>query len=265
LNKSAERFAFPRGRLSSARTRLRGAELSADGHVVFKFAEKPMPKMPYSSAWRVAVASSMFVGAAAFAQTPPEPAAPASPAPSQETSKPAAQDESAAVRIRGLVEKVDEQGVVVQLSQGITLRVNIWPQAPVYSASRMELAQLQSGADVSIRTRAAQAAGENQLAAEVLSIASMKAAPFPGAYVNGVIKLIDRSEKRPVLVVAEGKSVRRLTVTDETTFWRLQIGALADVKPAMSISVLISQDKAGGGSAQRVVFGSPPPGSMLPL
>ena len=159
----------------------------------------------------------------------------------------------------------DGNGVVVQISQGISLRVDIGPDAPVYSAAQMKLANLKGGAQASVRTRAPQAAGENQLAAEVISNASTVIAPLPGANVNGVIKLIDMTEKQPVIVIIEGASVRRLTVTDETSFWRLQLSALNNVKVGDSISVLVSRDKSGAASAQRVVFGSPPPGAMLPL
>lgn len=212
-------------------------------------------------AWRIAAAAGLLTSASAFAQSPPSPTPDAKP--STAAAKPA-QDESEALRIRGIVERADDGGVVVQLSKGIVIRVDIGSDAAVYAASRIAIDDLQGGEKLSVRTRASQTAGETTSALEVLAgTTPPPASPAMGA--NGALKSVDREEERSVLVITEGGADRRLTVMPETTFWRLKPAALGDVKAGMSISVLITREASGSASARRAVFASAPPGAMLPL
>jgi hypothetical protein len=186
--------------------------------------------------------------------------APASPV------KQVAQEERDALRIRGLVEKVDAEGVVVQLSQGIAIRVAIRPQTPVYAATRIGVGDLREGAGVSIRTESAPGAGETPLAAEVLMQPDGQPPRFVIGGASGVLKSIDRSQERPILVIAlQDGAERRLATAKETTVWRLHLAALENVTPGVSISVLVRRDESGDAHAQHALFGNPPPGSMLPL
>ncbi|MFN3892788.1 MAG: hypothetical protein ACK4MV_20515 [Beijerinckiaceae bacterium] len=215
---------------------------------------------------RVTLAAGLLIGGAAIGQTPTTP--PDQQAPpttgAQAAQKPA-EEESSAIRIRGLVESADAAGVTVQLSKGLSVRVDIAGNTPVYSVARIAISDLQSGAALGVRTRAAQGVGENTRALEVLSLEAAPAEQFPGMNVNGAFKSIDKSGENTVLIVSEKGADRRLTVTPETSIWRLRSAALKDVKPGVSISVLVARDATGEAGARRAVFGSPPPGTMLPL
>lgn len=216
---------------------------------------------------RATFAAALLLGGAALAQgqpaPSPQPPAP-KPAPAPSTQKPA-QDETEALRIRGLVETADENGVTVQLSKGISIRVDIGADTPVYVVNRIQASDLQDGAALSVRTRAAQAVGENTSALEVLAVALTPPVEFPGMNVNGKFKAMEKADDKSVLVVSERSGDRRLSVSNETSFWRLQSAALKDVKPGVSISVLVGPGAGGGAGARRAVFGSTPPGAALPL
>lgn len=211
---------------------------------------------------RVSFGAGLLAAATAFAQSPPATTPDATP--SGEVTK-SAPDESETLRIRGLVESADDSGVLVQLSEGIAIRVDIGADADVYSAARIAIEDLKGGDNLSVRTRSSQTAGETTSALEVLAFTTPRSSKLPAMGVNGTLKSIDESEERPMLVVTEGAADRRLTVTPETAFWRLQPAALGEVKAGMSISVLITREASGSASARRAVFATAPPGAMLPL
>lgn len=194
----------------------------------------------------------------AFAQSPPS-SAQGAPKPPADNS-----GENAALRIRGIVEQADEGGVVVQLSKGINIRADIGSEAACFSATRIAIADLQQGEHLAIRARAAQAAGDTTSALEVLSVSTDQSPQFAAPGVTGVLKAIERTDNT-VLVVTEGGADRRLSVTKETSFWRLKPAALKDVKPGMSISVLITRDASGATASRRVVFASGQEGVAPPL
>ncbi len=227
----------------------------------------------------VLLAGCLCAGAA-FGQTPaPDPApapipapvpakppaaAPAKPADS--SAKPAEKaDDNDTLRIRGQIETVDAAGVSVQLSKGLSIRVDIAPETPVFSAMRISQGDLAAGADVGVRTLAPSTAGENSVAADVLSFAMPAPAGIGGFGVRGAYKSVDKSGEKPLLVVSEAGADRRLVLTNETAFWRVQTAQLADVKPGGSISVVIVREPSGHAHAQRVVFGAAPTGVALPL
>lgn len=206
--------------------------------------------------------------AAPSAPVPSKPA-PADPAEKQKPQKPDEKekpDESSALRIRGIVAAADEKGVMVELSKGISIRVNIEPGTPVYSATRIAASDLKKGANVGVRTRNPAVAGENTAAVEVVALEPAAAEKLTELSVKGAVKTMDKSGENQVLVITEaGGADRRLAIGKETTFWRIQPAALKDVTPGVLVSVVIMRDASGDASAQRAVFGSPPPGAMLPL
>ena len=185
------------------------------------------------------------------------------------TAKPAAeqpqQPEAEALRIRGLIDSVDENGVVVQLSQGITLRVDLDSGVPVYSAARIKRGDVKAGENIGVRTRTALGTGESTAAGEVL--VSPSATDFRPGDMNlvGAFRSIDTSGERPLLALGEEGAERRVALTDETTFWRLTSASLKEVKVGVSISILLTRLADAPAKAERAVFGSTTPGSMLPL
>lgn len=226
----------------------------------------------------VLLAGCLCAGAT-FGQTPaPDPAPvpapgkppvepPAKPAdPAAKPARPAEKaDDNDTLRIRGQIESVDAAGVSVQLSKGLSIRVDIAPETPVFSAMRISQGDLAAGADVGVRTLAPSTAGENSVAADVLSFAMPAPAGIGSFGVRGAYKSIDKSGEKPLLVVSEGGADRRFVLTSETTFWRVQQAHLKDVKPGGSISVVIVREPSGHAHAQRVVFGPAPTGVALPL
>lgn len=240
-------------------------------------AEKRMSRsrkiaIPHAALAHAAWLTAALAAGAAFAQSPapapaspPAPAAPSSPA-SPATEKPSDKpDENNVLRIRGQVESIDADGVKVQLSKGISIRVDIAADTPVFSAARISMNELPAGAEVGVRSLAAPAAGDTSLAADVLSLGAAPPGDIAGLNVRGVFKSIDKSGEKPALVVAERGADRRFTLTNETTFWRLQNAQLKDLKAGELISVLIVREPSGHARAQRAVFGSPATGGMLPL
>ncbi|MBX9759631.1 MAG: hypothetical protein K2Y29_12730 [Beijerinckiaceae bacterium] len=154
------------------------------------------------------LASALGAGAA-FSQAPAP--APARPPAASPTEKPADKtDESDTLRIRGQVESADASGVTVLLSQGLSIRVDIAPDTPVFSAARISQGDLAAGAEIGVRTLAPPASGENSLAADVLSFAMPAPADMGSFSVRGAYKSIDKSGEKPLLVVTEGGADRRL-------------------------------------------------------
>ena len=174
-------------------------------------------------------------------------------------------DESEAVRIRGLVETTDTNGVVVQLSQGISIRVDISSQAPVYAAARLAITDIKVGDSVGVRTLSANTAGDPVAATEVIVMPDEGTLSPIGMSVTGAFKSLDKDGDRRVLVVTDGSSERKVTVTNETSVWRLRRASVSEVKPGVSISILVGRNDAGVAETQRIVFGSPPAGTILPL
>lgn len=221
------------------------------------------------AAW---LAGCLLAGAAwsqAPSPAPQKPPAPVPGAPSPATPSTAAKpaekpDEGDMVRIRGQVESADATGARVQLSKGISIRVDIDADTPVFSAVRIALGDLPAGAQVGVRATAAPVAGENGIAADVLALGPSAPSELAGLNVRGAYKALDKSGEKPVLVVTERNADRRFTLTNETTYWRLQPAQLKDLKAGELISVLIVRDRSGHARAQRAVFGSSP-GGMLPL
>jgi hypothetical protein len=169
------------------------------------------------------------------------------------------------VRIRGNVDSVDERGVVVQLSQGINIRVDLQSDTPIFAAQRIRREDLKAGDNIVVRTRAAQATGEPAVASEVLSSPQDSAFPRGDTSVVGAFRAIDASGERPLLTVADKDAERRIPLTNETAFWRLRAAKIADVRAGMSMSVLITRDASNPARVERAMFGSPAPGTMLPL
>ncbi len=202
--------------------------------------------------WALSLACASI--GAASAQTSTQPGA----------AKPQA-SEPEAVRIRGLVEAVDERGVLVQLSQGINIRVDLQSDVPIFAAARIRREDLKAGDSVVVRTRAAQASGEPAVASEVLASPQDSALPRGDTNVVGEFRAIDASGERPLLVVFDKTAERRVPLTSETSFWRLKPASLADVRAEMSMSILITREGSAPARAERAMFGSPPPGTMLPL
>ncbi len=190
----------------------------------------------------------------ASAQMPSQPGAAKPQAPEPE-----------AVRIRGIVESVDERGVLVQLSQGINIRVDLQSDLPIFAAARIRREDLKAGDNVVVRTRAAQTTGEPAAASEVLASPQDSALPRGETNVVGAFRAIDASGERPLLVVFDKTAERRIPLTSETSFWRLKPASLADVRAGMSMSILITREDSRPARAERAMFGSPPPGTMLPL
>lgn len=207
----------------------------------------------------------------AHAQTPPSP--PAGPPPAAEAAK---QEHSDNLRIRGRVERVDESGAVVQLSQGLSIRIDLPPGANIMLAIRISVGDLKPGLDLRVRTRAgaSSAAGAGgappaTTAADVLALglepgrADAIDASEIGA--RGVLKAIDRTPEGVVLVLTDKGTDRRLQTTSETTYWRMQSAAARDIRPGLLLSALIVRGPDGAPRTQRAVFGSAPAGASLPL
>jgi hypothetical protein len=223
---------------------------------MFKTGKTHMLKMVAKSALRVTFV--LALSGVAVAQSP-------APSPAEAAAKSKAPDESEAVRIRGLVEKADATGVVVQLSKGISIRVDIDALSPVYAAARLAVTDLKVGDSLGVRTQAATAAGEIMAATEVIIMPDDGALNPSGMTINGAFKALDKADDRPVLTVMEGSAERKAAITSETSVWRLRRASIADVKAGVAISILVARDGAGVAHTKRVLFGSPPAGAMLPL
>lgn len=195
--------------------------------------------------------------------------APIGEASAQTSSQQAADKPQAAepetVRIRGLVESVDERGVVVQLSQGINIRVDLQSDVPIFAAQRIRRDDLKAGDNIVVRTRAAQATGEPAVASEVLASPQDSAFPKGDSSVVGAFRTINASGERPLLTISDKDAERRIPLTNETSFWRLRPANIADVRAGMSMSILITREDSKPARVERAMFGSPAPGAMLPL
>lgn len=200
----------------------------------------------------------------------PSPAtpAPATPAPGA-TAKPE-KPEPETLRIRGAVERVEGATLSVQLSQGLSVRVETQPETYVMEATRIERGALKSGGDLRIRTRAgAQGA---VIATEVMTIEASAEDKAPAANdtlsdisIQGGFKGLEEKTGDQILVVTEKGADRRVTLSKETSYWRLRPARVADIKPGMTLSVVIIREPGQSARAQRLVFGTSVTGAALPL
>jgi len=219
---------------------------------------------------RFAFALAALVATCAHAQTPPSP-----PAAPEAAKQEPGDKQSDNLRIRGLVERVDEGGAVVQLSQGLSIRVDLPAGANVMQAIRIPLEELKPGLELRVRTRAgassAAAAGAPPAttAADVLVLGlepgRAEAIDASEMSARGVLKAIDRTAEGVVLVLTDKGTDRRLQATSETTYWRVHGAALRDIRPGLLLSVLIVRAPDGAPRTQRAVFGLAPAGASLPL
>lgn len=209
--------------------------------------------------------AATYVGA--YAQTAPD-AAPANPAaaPADPTAKEAPAPET--LRIRGLVESVDSGSVSLQLSQGISVKVDLSESTPLFVASAMDQKELALGARLRVRTRTG-AQGAN-IAVEVMAMSEQEASAaeadaLPELTFQGSLKAQEEAADERTLVLSEKGFDRRVTLGPETTFWRLRQASLAELKPGMSLSVTMLRGPAGEARPQRAVFGASVAGAQLPL
>lgn len=194
----------------------------------------------------------------AYAQTDPggaDPAAKEAPAP--ET-----------LRIRGLVESVDSGSVALQLSQGISVKVELSQGTPMFVASRMDQKELVLGMRLRVRTRTG-AQGAN-LAVEVMAMTGAQAGAaeieaLPELAFQGALKAQEEAAGERTLVLSEKGFDRRVNLGPETTFWRLRQAGLGELKPGMSLSVTMLRSPNGEARPQRAVFGASIAGAQLPL
>jgi len=202
------------------------------------------------------------------AQDKPAPAAPSKPpAAAPEAAAKPAPEAPVTLRIRGQVESVDAGGVVVQMSTGISLRVDLDAETPILSAARIKIADVKRGADLRIRTRTA--TGGTTVASDVLVVEAPKV-PGPdlelsGLSLRGELKGIEKSEDGQVLVLSEKGGDRRLPLSRETSFWRIDRAQIGDIKSGVSLSVVIVREPGGSAKPERAVFGTTPAGALLPL
>lgn len=173
-----------------------------------------------------------------------------------------------ALRIRGLVASVESGSVALQLSQGISVKVELSQRTPMFLANSIEQKDLSLGTRLLARTRTG-AQGAN-VAIEVMAMAepqpgAAEAEALPELTFQGVLKTQEESAGERTLVLTEKGVDRRVTLGPETSFWRLRQAALDELKPGMSLSVVILRDAGGEPRPQRAVFGPGIAGAQLPL
>lgn len=173
-----------------------------------------------------------------------------------------------ALRIRGHVMSVDSGAIALQLSQGISVKVELSQHTPMFSANRIEQKDLSLGTRLLARTRTG-AQGAN-IAVEVMAMLQLQpgaaeAEALPELTFQGALKAQEESAGERTLVLTEKGVDRRVTIGPETTFWRLSQAGLDELKPGMSLSVVILREANGETRPQRAVFGPGIPGAQLPL
>lgn len=173
-----------------------------------------------------------------------------------------------ALRIRGLVASVAPGAIALQLSKGISVKVELSQRTPMFAASRIEQKDLSPGTRLLARTRTG-AQGAN-VAVDVMAMAepqpgAAEAEALPELTFQGALKAQEESAGERTLVLTDKGADRRVTLGPETTFWRLRQAGLDELKPGMSLSVVIIRDASGEARPQRAVFGPGIPGAQLPL
>lgn len=187
-------------------------------------------------------------------------------APAGESANEAPAPES--LRIRGLVESVASGTVGLQLSQGISVKVELSETTPTFMASAMGQKELATGMRLRVRTRTG-AQGAN-IAVEVMAMSEAQASAaeagaLPELTFQGALKAQEEVAGERTLVLTEKGFDRRVNLGPETTFWRLRQAGLNELKPGMSLSVVILRSPAGEARPQRAVFGASIAGAQLPL
>lgn len=206
----------------------------------------------------VAVVIAALIAAPARAQT--------------STPEAGAQEAGDSLRIRGVVERADDTGVVVELSKGLSIRVDLPADVRAMQVRRLAADQVQAGVAVRARTRVGAASAGSpalMLAVDVLTLEgdpsfadAIDADELPA---RGALKSLERTGEGTVLTLVEKAAERRLQSTLETTFWRLQAASAKDIRPGQQLSVLIVRGGDGRARVERVVFGAVPAGTPLPL
>lgn len=174
------------------------------------------------------------------------------------------------MRIRGSIQRVDGQTLVVDLSKGLSVRVEIQDSTPILVASHMDLAKMPIGADLRIRTRSGTQGAT--VATEVMMLKG-KIEALPGEdnvlsdiSVEGALMSVETDEGEKVIMVSEkGGGKRRIEVGKETAFWRLEVASIDKIKPGMAMSVMIVREPNQPARASRVVVGKALTGAALPL
>lgn len=203
---------------------------------------------------RAALAFAYFLGglAGAFAQGP-------AAAPSQSGAA------SDLMRIRGEVESAQPGAISLQLSRGLSLRLQLAADAPLFLAARLDPSALASGAFVRLRVKTGP-----QGAPAAVEVMAMEETPADGALLpeltmQGAFKALEKDGEERVVAVVDRGAELRVAVTPETTFWRLRRARLEELKPGMSLSVVLRKSAEGAPVAWRAVFGETIPGANLPL
>lgn len=215
----------------------------------------------------------------ARAQAPaPSPPAPSPPAPAPSAaSAPATGSPGESVRFRGLVMSVSAGAVSLELSRGLSLRLDLAPDAPMFFVSRIDPAELKVGARLRLRVKSG---GQGSAAATAVEAMAMEDAPagaraaaqteaegeiLPELTMQGAFKAIERAGEDRMLAFVDRAAERRVALTSETTFWRLRRAGLEELKPGMSLSVVMRKDPGAPPKTHRAVFGQSIPGVDLPL
>jgi hypothetical protein len=172
------------------------------------------------------------------------------------------------LRIRGLVDSVNVGSILLQLSRGVSVQVDLYADTPMFIASRMEPKDLAPGARLRVSTRTG-AQGAN-VALEVMTMSNAQAGAaeadaLPELTFQGALKAQEEEGGEQTLVLADKGSDRRVNISPDTTYWRLRPAGLRDLKPGMALSVVILKDANGDSLPQRAVFGAPIAGVLLPL
>jgi len=180
------------------------------------------------------------------------------------------------MRIRGEVESVQPGAVALQLSRGLSLRLDLGASAPLFFATRLNPADLAAGARLRLRVKTGLQGAT--AAVEVMAMEEARGAPvasdaeaqgdndiLPELTMQGAFRALEKEGEDRVLVVVDRGAERRVAVTQETTFWRLRRARIEDLKPGMSLSVVMRKAANGEPVAWRAVFGETIPGANLPL
>lgn len=172
---------------------------------------------------------------------------------------------------------VSAGAVSLELSRGLSLRLDLAPDAPMFFVSRIDPAELKAGARLRLRVKSG---GQGSAAATAVEAMAMEDAPagaraaaqteaegeiLPELTMQGAFKAIEREGEDRTLVLVDRGADRRLALTSETTFWRLRRAGLDELKPGMSLSVVMRKKPDAAPKTHRAVFGQSIPGADLPL
>ena len=201
-------------------------------------------------------------------------AVPVFSAQAQTAAQPAAQAPQPAdieietLRIRGLVDSVNVGSISLQLSRGVSVHVDLNADTPMFIVSRMEPRELSPGVRLRVRTSTGPQ-GAN-VAIDVIAMSGEQPGPaeveaIPELTFQGALKGQEDANDEKTLVLSDKGADRRVNLAPETAFWRLRPAGLRELKPGMSLSVVIIKNGDGDPIPQRAVFGAPIAGAPLPL